>query len=186
MKPIAMMTAFFLLLFSGCRTATKKLPEDGKALFAEEAVRQARTLIAQGRAECVLVKEGRIVQIERGRGVSPLLTMYDRHGEAMAGAVVVDKVIGRAAASVAILGGAKAVYGEVMSEDAAAWLDREGIVSGWGTLVPRILNRKRDGLCPLERSVVGCDKAPEAVAALRRKAAELAGNPMNNPKTGDR
>lgn len=134
-----------------------------------DAVSEASRLIRDGKAECVLVRDGRICYVERGRGVSPLLNVYDLHREEMKGAVVVDKVIGRAAASIAICGKVKHVHGEIMSEDAVEFLKENGITASSTLLVPRILNRKRDGLCPLERSVEGIRDPEKALTALRAK-----------------
>ncbi len=153
----------------GCRCCRETAPGSADPkLFTE-----ARRRITAGEAECVLVTaDGRLVA-DRGRGVSPLLNLYDTHRAEMKDATVVDKVIGRAAASIAILGGAKRVHGEVMSEDAAAYLKANGVAASHTLLVPRILNAKRNGLCPLERSVEGIDDPAAAVAALRRRIAEL-------------
>ena len=162
--------AFLTVLFlAGCASA---VPEP------EPAVEQAKAMIREGRAECVLVRDGRIVCIERGRGVSPLLSVYEKHRDAMNGAVVVDKVIGRAAAAIAICGRASHVYGEIMSEDAEDFLRTNGISSSCGLKVHRILNRKRDGLCPLEQSVLDHSDPEKALAALKIRVAELsAGKP---------
>ena len=167
-KSVFLLTALLLLLAAaGCRSRDAEAPRDADR-FAE-----ARDLITSGRAECVVITaDGRIVA-ERGRGVSPLLKCYDSHAAEMKGATVVDKVIGRAAAAIAILGQAKHVHGEVMSEDAVVFLLANGVFASHTLLVPRILNMKRDGLCPLERSVEGITDPAAAVAALRRRIAEL-------------
>lgn len=144
-------------VFAGCASA----PEPG--------LEAARRMILDGRAECVLVKDGRILAQESGGGVSPLLTIYETRKGDMADAVIVDKVVGRAAAAIAICGKARHVHGEVMSEDAAEFLKAHGITSGCTLPVPRILNRKRDGLCPLEQSVAGIDDPEQALAALKNK-----------------
>lgn len=140
---------------------------------AQLVPQEAISLITEGRAECVLVRDGEVIVRESGHGVSPLLTMYDSHGDQMRGAVVVDKVIGRAAACIAICGGASHVHGELMSEDAVTFLADNHISSSYTTLVPRILNRNLDGLCPLEQSVLGLTDPEEALAALRRRVEEL-------------
>lgn len=144
-------------VFAGCASA----PEPG--------LEAARRMILDGRAECVLVKDGRILAQESGGGVSPLLAIYETRKGDMADAVIVDKVVGRAAAAIAICGKARHVHGEVMSEDAAEFLKAHGVTSGCTLLVPRILNRKRDGLCPLEQSVAGIDDPGKALAALKNK-----------------
>jgi len=134
---------------------------------------RAKELIGAGRAECVVLKDGRIAEIERGRGVSPLLRLYDRDRTALRGGIVVDKVIGRAAAAIAICGGARFVHGRIMSEDAQSFLKDNGIPSSCTLMVKRILNQRRDGLCPLERSVLGITEPAAALAALRRRVGEL-------------
>lgn len=133
-------------------------------------------MIRDGQAECVLVKDGKIAVVERGHGVSPLLVMYDSHASQMEGAIVVDKVIGRAAACIAICGKAAHVHGELMSEDAVEFLSDNNISSSHTRLVPRILNRRMDGLCPLEQSVEGITDPVVALSSLRVRVSELSGN----------
>lgn len=145
----------------------------GAEMMAQSGLEEAKKMIQDGQAECVLVKDDTISVVERGHGVSPLLVMFDKHKDAMEGATVVDKVIGRAAASIAICGKAKHVHGELMSEDAETFLHDNGITTSYTKLVPLILNRKRDGRCPLELSVNGIEDAPEALVALRKRIAEL-------------
>ena len=147
------------------------------SLYQQKAeLDKAKRLIRTGKAECVLIKGEKISHIERGRGVSPLLRLYDRDQLSMRGGIVVDKVIGRAAAAIAICGGADFVHAELMSEDAQKYLKDNGIGCSFTILVPRILNRKRDGLCPLEQSVAGIEEPGRALTALRKRIAELMKN----------
>jgi hypothetical protein len=139
----------------------------------KDEMEKAKKMIEEGKAECVLLQDGKISQIERGRGVSPLLRMYDRDPKAMKGGIIVDKVIGRAAAAIAICAGVKFVHGQIMSEDAQSFLKDNNIGSSAALKVHRILNRRRDGLCPLEKSVSGIDDPAEALSALRKKISEL-------------
>jgi pimeloyl-ACP methyl ester carboxylesterase len=142
-------------------------------LARDETVFDASRMIREGKAECVLVKNGVIALTESGHGVSPLLNIYEKHKSEMAVATVVDKVIGRAAASIAICGKAKHVHGELMSEDAVEYLKNNGITVSYANLVPRILNRNRDGLCPLEQSVLGITDSAEALVSLKKRVDEL-------------
>ena len=147
--------------------------------FAAKEVAEARKLIRENRAECVVVKNGKL-HVKRGRGVMPLLEFRDG-GNLLKGATVVDKVIGRAAAAVLVASGARAVHGETMSEDGRAFLRRHNIRTSCGKLVPRILNADRSGLCPLEQSVAGIDDPELAVKALRRRIAELKASAKAKP-----
>ena len=151
-----------MLTLAGCCTATDK-----------SAVAEARKLITEGKAECVVVRDGRIAAAERGRGVSPLLNLHTAKPEVLRGSIVVDKVIGRAAGFIIISGGAKAAHGELISEDAIVLLKKHGIAASGTKIVPRILNRRMDGLCPLEDSVLGREDPADAMAALRRRVTEL-------------
>ena len=153
--------------------------EEPTSPFSTPEFAEARKLVREGKAECVLIR-GKALDVKRGRGVMPLLEFHDRQPNEMKGAVIVDKVIGRAAAAVAISGGVRAVHGEVMSEDGKAYLEKHGIPTNHGLLVPRILNADRSGLCPLEKSVEGIDDPERALAALRRRIAEF-----KNPRRGD-
>lgn len=145
-------------------------------IMAQSKMEEAKKMIQDGKAECVLIKNDSIYGQERGHGVSPLLVMYDEHKEAMLNATLVDKVIGRAAATIAICGKVKHVHGELMSEDAVEFLNNNGITTSYTSLVHRILNRKRDGLCPLEQSVEGIDNPANALVALRKRIESLQKN----------
>ncbi len=141
-----------------------------------ELFQESRQMILEGKAECVLISNNQIIAHRSGRGISPLLELYDSSRQKMQGAVLVDKVIGRAAAAIAISGGVSHVHGEIMSEDAAAFLRAHKIVSTHTRLVPKILNRKQDGLCPMEEAVEGITDPATAVEALRKKISQLSGN----------
>ena len=164
MKRIIFVMLFIMpVLFSGCCCA------GGKSSAEDEAVK----MIHGNRAECVIVKNDKIAVVERGRGVSPLLKIYDNHRAEMQDSAVVDKVIGRAAAFIVIAGKSGSVYGKIMSEDAMELLKKHNIKYSCGLQVPRILNNKRDGLCPLEASVLGIEDPRLALTAMRKRIAEL-------------
>ena len=153
--------SFLAMLFAGC-SPNYLIP-----------MQQARALINDGKAECVLIRNGSIIAAKRGGGVSPLLTFHDDSPELIKGSVVVDKVIGRAAAFIAISAGASHVHGEIMSQDAESLLTKHHIASSHHRMVPRILNRKRNGLCPLEKSVKGTDDPAKAMTSLRKTIEKL-------------
>lgn len=138
-----------------------------------DVLEEARALFAAGKAAVVLVKHGVIVAMDSGRGVAPLLSLYDNRPKDLDGAWVIDKVIGRAAAAIAVAGGAARVHGALISEEAKAFLAEKGVPCDGDVVVPRILNRKRDGLCPLEASVQSISEPLEMIKALRARIAQL-------------
>ena len=145
------------------------------AVYAKNpAIENARKLLLENRAACVLLDaDGKTLMIEKGRGVSPLLTIYDARKGDMKNTIVVDKVIGKATAAIAVCGKVKHVHAEVMSKRACDLLKKHKITYSCTLLVPEILNRKRDGLCPMEQTVMKIDDPVQAMVALRRKLVEL-------------
>lgn len=118
-----------------------------------------------------VAKDGVIVARETGRGVSPLLKLLD--AGALRDAVVVDRVIGRAAAAICIVGGAKAVHASVMCTDAEHMLRERKITAGSKNPVAVIRNSTGTGVCPLEEAVRTLNDPNRMVKVLRRKLAEL-------------
>ena len=135
---------------------------------------EAARLIRVGRAGVVLVKDGVIALVEpNGPGVKPILGIHDDFPEDLKGATVVDKVVGRAAAAIALDGGAARVHGLLMSEEARAFLEAHGVPATAERSVPRILNRAHDGLCPLEDAVKGQDVPEKMVKSIRARIKKL-------------
>ncbi len=136
-----------------------------------DAVISAKNLIAAEKATCVVIKDGKIINIAYGRGISPVLSMYDEG--MLEGAVLVDKVIGRATAMIAALGGVRACVGVTVSRSAYAFLCERGIPAEYENLPDSIINRQGDGICPMEAAVSGIDEPTEALAAVRKTLKEL-------------
>ena len=134
---------------------------------------RAREMVASGEAQCVLLVSGKIAVTKTGGGVSPLLEVYDQYKPLMQDAVLADKVIGRAAAFIAIAGGVRSVHAGVMSEDARDLLRQHGADAYCDILVPRILNRNKSDLCPMEKAVAGITDPEEAVDILTAAVEKL-------------
>ena len=140
-----------------------------KPMDEETLVAELKHLVATGVA--VATGRGGLVESwESGHGVEPLLKLLA--AGKLEGRIVVDKVIGRAAAAVCIVGGARKVCAPVMSEDAKTLLDAYGIANEAESLVPKILNRDRTAGCPLESLVESLSSPEEMVAALRNGRTE--------------
>lgn len=124
----------------------------------------AITLLREGAHTCILCRNELTLTSEK-RGISPLLEHWE--SGRLKDAVVADKIIGKAAAMLLILGGARGVYGEVMSETAHGLLLAAGIETAFGTLAPYIINRRGDGLCPMEQAVLEISDPAQVPAALQ-------------------
>jgi len=137
-----------------------------------DALAEARKLLEGGFA-CVLLKDGVIIARVKGRGVSPLLDLLDHAPDKLRGAWLVDRVIGRAAAAIAVMGGVKRVDTLLAAEGAKDILAKKGITLSADKTVPMILNRDKTGSCPMEAAVKKLSEPKAMLKAIRRRAAEL-------------
>lgn len=118
------------------------------------------------REKCSLVvKNHGIVTTYSKPGVRDLEHLLDHEPEVLQGAVIADKVIGKAAAAIVVVGGVKALYAEVMSKKAIPFLDEAGIAYSYGTLVDTI--KEEGGRCQLEKITAPATTPEETVALLR-------------------
>lgn len=138
-------------------------------LLSGEVLAECRRLILEEDAPCVFVKGGAIVKTGEGTGVRPLLAALETEKELLRGAVIVDKIVGKAAAMLAFSGAAAGVYGLTMSAAARDYLASRGVPAAWETLTERIINRAGTGLCPMETAVLDIEDPAAGVAALKEK-----------------
>ena len=102
------------------------------------------------------------------KGVRDLEDLLDHEPSFLRGAMIADKVIGKAAAGLIVKGGVAEVYADVMSRLALPLLDEAGIPYSYGELVERIVIPEGDNRCPLER-IVADAKTAEGVETLLRQ-----------------
>lgn len=118
------------------------------------------------REKCSLVvKNHDIVTTYSKPGVRDLEYLLDHDPEMLHGATIADKVIGKAAAAMVVVGGVKELYAEVMSTKAIPFLEKAGIAYTYGTLVDTI--KEEGGRCQLEKITAPASTPEETVALLR-------------------
>ncbi|MDP4118548.1 MAG: ECF transporter S component [Bacillota bacterium] len=140
----------------------------------KDARASAINLIKEDTATCVIIKNNTIIKTEKGRGIGPVIEMYE--SGVLKDTYFADKIIGKAAAMIITLGGVKGCYGEVMSIEAEKWLIQHGIEADCGLKVETISNRTGDGMCPMEQTVQGIDDPQKGFEKLKDKLAQLRGN----------
>lgn len=138
-----------------------------------ESIKQAKKMIREEICSFVVIKEGRIVYQDKGNGVKPIMKLLDSDKELLKDAVVVDKLIGKAAALLLCLGEVKKVFAITMSEAGKEYLDRTGIGADCEKCIGMISNRKKDGICPLERTVSEIEDPQMAYVRLKETIAQL-------------
>lgn len=118
------------------------------------------------REKCSLVvKNHDIVTTYSKPGVRDLEYLLDHDPEMLHGATIADKVIGKAAAAMVVVGGVKELYAEVMSKRAIPFLEEAGIAYTYGTLVDTI--KEEGDRCQLEKITAPATTPEETVALLR-------------------
>lgn len=106
-------------------------------------------------------------------GILPILQPLIHQGDFFEGAIVIDRVIGKAAALLLIKGRVKFVHAELMSEPAKAVLERAGVAFSYTILCQRIKNKARTGLCPMEASVLDISEPEVAYEILLEKLSHV-------------
>lgn len=108
-------------------------------------------ILHNSHCSCVVRNRGEIRQLY-SRGIKDLHTIYTQERSLLNGAEIADKVVGRAAAAIMILGGVKRVYTDVISHLALDLLSKSSIEVSYKEAVPYIINRSQTDLCPMERA----------------------------------
>lgn len=136
-----------------------------------DLVAEMKMLVAKGEAACVIARDGVISGKASGRGIKPILQFLNEGR--LTRAIVVDKVIGRAAAAICIVGKVKKVHAFMAGEDAIAMLKKHGIEVVAEKKVPKILNRDLTGVCPMEQTVGEIEDPAEMVSALKLRLSSM-------------
>ncbi len=115
----------------------------------------------------VFVKEGRVLFEENKKGIEPILKALQEKD--LEKSSVADTVVGLAHAMISEEIGVSEVYGQVFSKSAKEFLEKKNIPFKYDILVDRILNRSKDGLCPMEKRAQesrNCQELVEKIASF--------------------
>lgn len=145
--------------------------EHGMGRRKMDSLQSAINLIKEETATCVVMKDHKIIKTISGQGIAPVIDLYEQG--VLKDAFVADKIIGKAAAMIMVLGGVKEVYGKVMSRAGKEYLESRGVKVSYGQCIDMISNRAGNGICPMERTVMEIEEPAEALAALKETLATL-------------
>lgn len=138
-----------------------------------DALEQAKQLIASEEVSFVVIRDGKIIYQDKGNGVKPIMKILEKDPLLLQDALVADKLIGKAAAMLLSMGGVKAIYGNTMSRSAEGYLEKKGISYDYGRCIQVVSNRTGDGICPLEKAVADVEDEQEAYEKLKATIAQL-------------
>lgn len=107
-------------------------------------------MLHEGGYSCVVENNiGRFTFLQRG--IADLYDMVKNKPGFLNGASIADKVVGKGAAALMIVGGLKNIYADIISDSALTLLQEAGIETDYGQVVPFIQNRTQTDWCPVEK-----------------------------------
>lgn len=101
----------------------------------------ASLVVIYADGECKAYYQNRIKDIK---------DILQKDKNALKGAVIADKVIGKVASSILTIAGVKEIYADVMSKYAVPILEENSIKYEYKNMVDYIQNNDKTGMCPME------------------------------------
>lgn len=123
---------------------------------------ELKKILLEGGYSCVIAN-GKDIRTFTQRGVADIYGLLNNDPAFLKGASIADKVVGKGAASLMVLGGIKKLYTNVISSPALSLLHQANIDVAFSKVVPFIQNRDQSDWCPLEKI---CYKEDSVVSIL--------------------
>jgi hypothetical protein len=114
-----------------------------------------------------IVKNGEVLFETGSHRISGFLGAIEQLGARLEGAAVADRVAGKALALLCVYAKISEVYAEVLSRQAKAVFEENGIQCLWKELVDNILDLNRSGVCPFEKAATGISDPESAYTAFK-------------------
>lgn len=120
----------------------------------------------------IVIDNGTITTYD-AKGIATLLQMVNQDTSPLKGATVVDKVVGKAAAALMILGGVTRLHALLISEGALSLLSATDIKVSYEQQVPYIINRMQTGWCPMEQACQHSLTPEDCLKQIKNKISQL-------------
>lgn len=159
-KIIFILLSFFCL--AGCTSGGKKAVDEQPESTGSQMLAM---LNEQGLS--LLVYNDSVLTTHQNRGVADLLQLISDQPQRLKGAIVADKIIGKAAAALMATGGVIEVHTNIICTPARELLEKEGIAVYASDEVPQILNRDKSSMCPIDTQLEGIETIEECVQILQ-------------------
>lgn len=101
------------------------------------------------------------------RGVADLLHLLLEEPDVLRDAQLADKVVGKGAAALMVLGRVQEAYARVISKSALCLLQQAGIMTTYGQCVDHIINRAGTDWCPVEKLCSQAETAEECLPLIQ-------------------
>lgn len=120
----------------------------------------------------IVIDNGTITTYDT-KGIATLLQMVNQGTSPLKGATVVDKVVGKAAAALMILGGVTRLHALLISEGALSLLSATDIKVSYDQQVPYIINRTKTDWCPMEQACQPSLTPEDCLKQIKNKISQL-------------
>ena len=119
----------------------------------------------EGGYSCVIYNKGKTAVFPR-RGVIDLFELLAKEPDFLRGASVADKVVGKGAAALMLLGGVSRLHADVISTPALELLKDSCLEVTYGQSVPHVQNRTKTDWCPVEKLCYNLHTPQEMLEAI--------------------
>lgn len=137
-----------------------------------EGVAEASVLLNEGKASCVLVRDGKVVDQASGEGVSAVLALFERSADKMKGATLVTKTLGLPIAFVALNAGISNIHGQTTGEAALKLLRQNNIIGTYNQVVMMMTDAATGKPCELEKKLFAVTDSAEALKIIKAHVSE--------------
>lgn len=111
---------------------------------------ELKQTLSQGNHALAIYDQDEQLHTYENKGVRDLYTLLTTEPQVLKGAMVADKVVGKGAAALMIVGGIAELHTHIISEPAIKLLELSGIRYSFDEKVDHIENRDKTGWCPVE------------------------------------
>lgn len=127
-------------------------------------IMNAKSIMIENDYKLVVVRDGTLLFSSSDRGIKPLYDIYTNNPHYLKDAYISDRVTGKAAAMILSKACIAGIYTELISDQASEIFKEHGINITYEKKVDYILNRDKNGSCPIES--ISKDLDPEDTSAL--------------------
>jgi len=129
----------------------------------------AREVLSKTDCSIVVISYGKIWKQKTGDGIGPILETIEEMGEDICDSVIGNRFLGRASALLCRYAKAQAVYSPQGTKTGIALLIMGGVPCQVDELIPQIMNRNGDDICPFEKMLKDVTSPEEAYKTLKEK-----------------
>ena len=111
---------------------------------------EVKEILHQKNASLVVAYENGEIKEYYQNQIKDIKDILKENKNALSGAVIADKVIGKVAGSILVVAGVKEIYTDVISKYAVSILEENNIKYEYKEKVEYIVNQTKTGMCPME------------------------------------